>query len=59
MPRDRAIGSVQAVASCPGAQVALVRRHWFRALLESNLADTWLEELGTPCSSSSFWRINR
>jgi hypothetical protein len=44
MPRDRALGSVQAVARCPRAQVAPGRRHWFRAPLESNLADAWLNQ---------------
>jgi len=59
MPRDRALGSVQAVARCRGAQVAPGRRHRFRAPLESNLADAWLKESRARCSASSFWRINK
>jgi hypothetical protein len=59
MPSHRAFGSLQAAARCPGAQFAPGRRHWFRAPLESNLVDAWLEKTGARCSSSSLWRINQ
>ncbi len=48
MPRHRAFGSLKAVARCRGAQIAPGRRHCFRAPLESNLVDAWLEKIRRP-----------